>query len=108
MEAPPVKVETLAHVKNQFSSVLDHLGKEPLLITRNGKVAAVLQALADDEVEDYLLRNSPRFWELIAARRDQVRRGAVIPFTPDRYTVSAPTAAGVREKPTRYKARRPR
>ncbi len=76
-----------------------------MLITRNGKVAAVLQALSDDEVEDYMLRNSPRFWKLIEARRQQVHKGAVIPFEPARYGASAAGQRALREKKARYKTK---
>jgi hypothetical protein len=33
----------------------------------NGRMTAVLQAVTDEEADDYLLRNSPRFWRLIAS-----------------------------------------
>lgn len=80
-----MKIDTLAHVRNQLSTVIDQLAGEPLFITRNGRIAAVLQAVADDEVEDYLLRNSPKFWQLIEARRNRARHGATLPFDPAQY-----------------------
>ena len=107
-----MKIDTLAHVKNQLSAVVEGLGSEPLFITRNGKVAAVLQAIADEEVEDYLLRNSPRFWRLMQDRRDQARRGEVLAFDPARYEYKTDRSAStnvVREKTSGYKpARKPR
>ena len=107
-----MKVDTLAHVKNQFSTVLDHLGNEPLFITRNGKVAAVMQSLNDAGVEDYLMRNSPRFWRLIETRRAQAKSGKTVPFNPAVYAVDSDLCRtrALREKPADYKAksRRPR
>jgi len=100
-----MKVDTLAHVKNQLSSVLDTMGEEPLFITRNGKVVAVMQAISDDEVEDYMLRNSPRFWKLIESRRTQMEKGGVIPFDATRYTGESATSSGkvaARERRGRY------
>jgi hypothetical protein len=40
-----MKVDTLAHVENQLSAVIEGLDEESLFITRNGRVAAVLQAV---------------------------------------------------------------
>lgn len=104
-----MKVDTLAHVKNQISSVIEQLGSEPLFITRNGKVAAVLQAVNDDEIEDYLLRNSPRFWRLIGSRKAQIGKGATIPFDVARYMDDESVTAKrmmVREAPGEYKTRK--
>jgi len=104
-----MKIDTLAHVKNQISTVIDQLGSEPLFITRNGKVAAVLQAVNDDEIEDYLLRNSPRFWRLIESRRTQAKKGSTLPFDASRYGTDEPRAAKemvVRERGTGYKTRK--
>lgn len=101
-----MKVDTLAHVKNQISAVIEHLGTEPLFITRNGKVAAVLQAVNDDEIEDYLLRNSPRFWRLIESRKAQAGKGAAFPFDAARYVddeLGAAKRMTVREKTTAYR-----
>lgn len=106
-----MKVDTLAHVKNQISTVIEHLGSEPLFITRNGKVAAVLQAVNDDEIEDYLLRNSPRFWRLIESRKAQARQGATLPFDVARYADDEPGTAkrmAVREKTPAYRTRKRR
>ncbi|MBI2339725.1 MAG: hypothetical protein HYU99_05095 [Deltaproteobacteria bacterium] len=35
--------------------------KEPVFITKNGKIEAVMEAISDDDIEDYLLERSPRF-----------------------------------------------
>ena len=104
-----MKVDTLAHVKNQLSRVLDTLGGEPLFITRNGKVVAVMQAISDDRIEDYMLRNSRRFWSLIESRRRQVEKGAVIPFDPESYRkghAAVTERAIAREKRSRYKRKK--
>jgi PHD/YefM family antitoxin component YafN of YafNO toxin-antitoxin module len=103
-----MRIDTLAHVKNQISAVIDQLGSEPLFITRNGKVAAVLQAVSDDEVEDYLFRNSPRFWRLIEARRTQAAKA--LSFDPSHYGSDDLTVktALVREKTTEYTTKRKR
>ena len=92
-----MKIDTLAHVKNQLSAVIESLGKEPLFITRNGRVTAVLQAVTDEEAEDYLSRNSPGFWRLIGSRRAQALSGQVVPFDPSSYGEKAAPMRAVRE-----------
>jgi len=102
-----MKIDTLAHVKNQISSVIENLGSEPLFITRNGKVAAVLQAVSDDKIEDYLLRNSLRFWRLIESRRAQAGKGRTLAFESANYQAEDAHNGGgmaVREKTAKYKA----
>lgn len=99
-----MKVDTLAHVKNRLSAVIEGLGEEPLFITRNGRVAAVLQAVTDEDAEDYLLRNSPRFWRLIESRRAQAAAGRVLPFDPAAYSETAAMPRTVREAPAPYGA----
>ncbi len=99
-----MKVDTLAHVKNHLSAVIEGLGREPLFITRNGRVAAVLQAVTDEDAEDYLLRNSPRFWRLIESRRAQAAAGQVVSFDPEAYGETAARPSAVREAPPPYRS----
>jgi len=98
-----MKVDTLAHVKNRLSAVIEGLGEEPLFITRNGRVAAVLQAITDEDAEDYLLRNSPKFWRLIASRRAQAVAGQVRPFVAAAYDEKERRTTTVREPATAYR-----
>lgn len=97
-----MKVDTLAHVKNRLSAVIEGLGEEPLFITRNGRVAAVLQAVTDENAEDYLLRNSPKFWRLIESRRAQAVAGRVVAFDPAAYGGKCVAAPVVRETRASY------
>lgn len=66
-----MRVESLATVKHAFSHFVTVVKKEPIIITRNGRIAAVLEHLTDDGVEDYLLERSPKFRAMLdkAARR---------------------------------------
>ena len=103
-----MRIDTLAHVKNQFSTVIGKLGNEPLFITRNGKVAAVIQSVSDDEVEDYLFRNSRKFWRLMESRRGQAEDGRTLPFDPARYQnddTGPRSKMAVKEKRAKYKAK---
>lgn len=66
-----MKVVPMAQVRNRFSSFLEDSKADPVFITRNGKIAAVLEGMSDEGVEDFLLERSPRFRRMLdrAARR---------------------------------------
>ena len=61
-----MKIESLREVKNNFSEVIEALPKTgPVVVTRNGKSAALLIPIDEDtDLETLLLSNSKRFWEL--------------------------------------------
>ncbi len=71
-----MKIATLAEVRNHFSQVIDHLGDEPLFVTKNGRITAVLEHIDEADIEDYLLERSRKFRAMLRhVARD--RRGAV-------------------------------
>ncbi|SPF40629.1 hypothetical protein SBA4_2530004 [Candidatus Sulfopaludibacter sp. SbA4] len=61
-----MKIESLRQVKNNFSEVIEALPKTgPVVVTRNGKSAALLLPIDEDtDLESLILSNSRRFWEL--------------------------------------------
>ena len=67
----------LADVKARLSAYLDECGVEgPLVITRNGKAAAVLLVpYDDDDLERLLLGRSPRFQALLDRSRQSIKEG---------------------------------
>ena len=62
-----MKIAPLADVKAQLSAYVDECGSAgPIVITRNGKPAALLIAAQnDDDMERLILANSPRFQALL-------------------------------------------
>ncbi len=70
-----MKVATLAGVRNNLSKVLKNLGREPLFVTCNGRITAVIEHIEEEDVEDFLLERSPRFRGML--KRAAGRRGAV-------------------------------
>ena len=64
-------VAPLADVKNNLSAYLDRCEQEPVFVTRNGRIAAVIEALTGPEVEDYLLERSPKFRAMLDKARRQ-------------------------------------
>jgi prevent-host-death family protein len=61
-----MKIESLREVKNNFSEVIEALPKTgPVVVTKNGKSAALLIPIDEDtDIETLILSNSPRFWNL--------------------------------------------
>ncbi len=66
-----MKVVPLAEMKNNLTRYLEQTGAGPVFITRNGRIAGVLEQIRDADVEDYLLERSPKFRSMLekAGRR---------------------------------------
>jgi prevent-host-death family protein len=66
-----MKIVPLADVKARLSAYIDESADEgPIIITRNGKPAAVLLVPTDeDDLDRLLLARSPRFQALLAKSR---------------------------------------
>ncbi len=76
-----MKIAPLADVKARLSAYLDEVETDgPIIITRNGKPAAVLLAPTDDDdLERLILSHSPRFRALLAKSQASRQAGATIP-----------------------------
>lgn len=51
----------MGKVRNDFAKYLAAAEEEPVFITKNGKVTAVIEHIEDIDIEDYLLERNPRF-----------------------------------------------
>lgn len=57
-----MKIAPLADVKTHFSRFLDECREEPVVVTRNGRPAALLVPVREgDDLERMVLSHSPRF-----------------------------------------------
>ncbi|MBI4672494.1 MAG: type II toxin-antitoxin system Phd/YefM family antitoxin [Chloroflexi bacterium] len=76
-----MKVASLADVKARLSAYIEELPTGgPVIITRNGKTAAVLIAPEDDEdLERLLLARSPHFQALLNKSRQSIEAGKGLP-----------------------------
>jgi prevent-host-death family protein len=72
-----MRIAPLADVKARLSAYLDECGIEgPIVITRNGKAAAVLLVPHDDDdLERLILGRSPRFQALLNRSRQSIKQG---------------------------------
>jgi len=72
-----MKIAALADVKAHLSAYVDECENEgPVIITRNGKAAAVLLAPKnEDDLEQLILAHSRRFQSLLAKSRRSIKAG---------------------------------
>jgi prevent-host-death family protein len=72
-----MRIAPLADVKARLSAYLDECGTEgPVVISRNGKAAAVLLVpYDDDDLERLLLGRSPRFQAMLDRSRQSIKEG---------------------------------
>lgn len=76
-----MKIVPLAEMKAKLSAYLDECTTEgPIVITRNGKTAAVLLVPRDDDdLERLLLGRSPRFQAMLDRSRQSIEEGQGLP-----------------------------
>jgi prevent-host-death family protein len=71
-----MKIASVADVKARFSAFLKASKRGPVVVTRNGKPAAVLLSVDDeDEIERLALAYSPKFQKMLNLARQQIREG---------------------------------
>jgi prevent-host-death family protein len=87
-----VKIVPLNEVKNRFSTYLELSKREDIVVTKNGRPAAILHAVTDKDIEDYLFESDPRFIARIAALRREFQREGGTPLADVRREVGVPTS----------------
>ena len=71
-----MKLVPLNEVKNRLSAYLELSKREDIVVTKNGRAAAVLHGVTDEDQEDYLFESDPRFIARIESlRQDYQRKG---------------------------------
>jgi len=75
-----MKIASVADVKARFSAFLKASKRGPVVVTRNGKPAAVLLSVDDeDEIDRLVLAYSPKFQKMLSIAKQQIRDGGGIP-----------------------------
>lgn len=73
-----MKTATVRELKAKLSRYLKASESEDILITSHGKPKAVLRALSEDNLEDYIIANSPTIKKKIEnAYKDYLKHGGV-------------------------------
>ncbi len=60
-----MKIAPMGAVRNNFAKFLEAAEQEPVFVTKNGKITAVIEHIEDRDIEDYLLERSPRFRKML-------------------------------------------
>lgn len=65
-----MKILTTYEAKNDFPQVLKLSRKDVVIVTNRGKPVAAIEGLkSEEDLEDYLLERSPKFWAMIGRAR---------------------------------------
>jgi prevent-host-death family protein len=70
-----MKVVALREAKQQLSGCVVRAQRERVLITKQGRPAALMIGVEGQDLEDVLLMQNPRFWKVIEARRTEPTLG---------------------------------
>jgi len=71
-----MKVANTVELKNQTNKILREVMKgQPVIITYRGKPAASLTPLSDEDLEDFILENSPKIRKMISEAVKDVKGG---------------------------------
>jgi prevent-host-death family protein len=75
-----MKIASVADVKAHFSAYLKETESGPVVITRNGRPAAILlNVVKEDEIEGLLLAYSPKFRAILQDAREEIKQTGGIP-----------------------------
>jgi prevent-host-death family protein len=66
-----MKIAPMGEVRNNFAKYLAAAEEEPVFVTKNGKITAVIEHIDDRDIEDYLLEKSPRFRKMLNQAKRQ-------------------------------------
>ena len=76
-----MQVANTVELKNKTNKILREVMKgNPVIITHRGKPAASLAPLTEDDLEDFILQNSPKVRRMIAQAEKDIKAGKVIPL----------------------------
>ena len=75
-----MKMAPLAEVKDHFSSYVEKAHDNPIIVTKNGRPAAILVSVPDNEedLERFLIAHSPKFQRLIESAYKRIQKGSGI------------------------------
>jgi prevent-host-death family protein len=76
-----MKVANTVELKNKTNELLREVMKgNPLIITYRGKPAASILPLSEDDLEDFIIENSPSVRKKILKAEEDLKAGRVVSF----------------------------
>ena len=74
-----MRVTNTVELKNKTNQIVKEVMKgNPVIITYRGKPAASLTPLTQDELEDFILENSPKVRKMIAEAERDIQNGKIV------------------------------
>ena len=74
-----MRVANTVELKNKTNQILKEvINGRPVIITYRGKPAASITALTEEDLEDFVLENSPKFKKMIAEAEKDIKEGKVM------------------------------
>ena len=74
-----MRVANTVELKNKTNEILKEVMKgSPVIITYRGKPAASLTLLTENELEDFVLENSPKGKKMFAEAEKDIQKGKVV------------------------------
>ena len=75
-----MKIASVADVKAHFSTFLKDSKQGPVVVTRNGRPAAVLLSVEDeDDLDRLMMAYSPKLQKILTLARQQIKEHGGIP-----------------------------
>ena len=69
-----MKFANVRELKNKTSEILRSAEKEEIIVTSKGKPKAIIIGISEEDFEDYLLENSPKFLAALHEAREEYRK----------------------------------
>jgi len=74
-----MRVANTVELKNKTNKILKEVMKgSPVIITYRGKPAASITPLTEDDLEDFILENSPMIQKMIVEAQKDIQAGKVV------------------------------
>jgi len=73
-----MRFANVRELKNKTSMILKLAEKEEVVVTSRGKPTAIIKGVSEEDFEDYLLENSPKFQAALEkAKEEYMRLGGI-------------------------------
>ena len=66
-----MRFANVRELKNKTSEILKLAEKEEVVVTSRGKPTAIIKGITEEDFEDHLLENSPRFLAALEKAREE-------------------------------------
>jgi len=73
-----MRFANVRELKNKTSEILRAAEKEEIVVTSKGKPKAIIKGISEEDFENYLLENSPKFLSALEkAREEYLKLGGI-------------------------------